>query len=120
MGFLSSLATNMPHLIECRCLVQRVAGDSEEHIEEGVVPAQGEQHEVEGVDASPVPPPPLGVNRGVHHLQWPQSVSGVRSIIINGSGIGDLSVCLPSGPQSYHLPAILTCQWSRHYQAKII
>ena len=58
----------MPHLIERRCLVQRVTGDGKKDVEECVVPAQGQQHEVEAVDAAPVPPPPLGVDRGVHHL----------------------------------------------------
>ena len=57
------------NLIKRGGLVQRVAGDGKEDVEEGVVPAQGEQHEVETVDAAPVPPPTLRVDGSVHHLE---------------------------------------------------
>ena len=56
------------NLIKRGGLVQRVAGDGKEDVEEGVVAAEREQHEVEAVDAATVPPPALGVYGSVHHL----------------------------------------------------
>ena len=57
------------NLIKRGGLVQRVAGDGKEDVEEGVVAAEREQHEVEAVDAATVPPPALGVYGSVHHLR---------------------------------------------------
>ena len=49
-------------------LVERVAGDGEEHVEEGVVAEEGEHHEVEAVDVSVGLAPALGVDGRVHDL----------------------------------------------------
>ena len=57
------------NLIKRGGLVQRVAGDGKEDVEEGVVAAEREQHEVEAVDAATVPPPALRVYGSVHHLR---------------------------------------------------
>ena len=60
------------NLIKRGGLVQRVAGDGKEDVEEGVVAAEREQHEVEAVDAATVPPPALRVYGSVHHLHTRQ------------------------------------------------
>ncbi len=39
----------------------------EEDVEQRVVPAERQEDEVERVDESPVLPPALGADRGVHH-----------------------------------------------------
>ena len=45
-----------PHLVEGGGLVEGVAGDGEEDVEEGVVAAEGEEDEVEAVDHAAVIP----------------------------------------------------------------
>ena len=56
------------NLVKSSCLVQGVAGDGEEDVEESVVPAQRQQHEVEAVNTPAMLPPSLRVYRSVHHL----------------------------------------------------
>ena len=71
------------NLIKRGGLVEGVAGDGKEDVEEGVVPAQGEQHEVEAVDAAPVPPPALGVDGSVHHLHRRRAGSASQNMVAN-------------------------------------
>ena len=49
-------------------LVQGVAGDGEEDVEEGPVPAQQQDHEVDRVDGAPALPTPLRSDGSVHHI----------------------------------------------------
>ena len=56
------------NLVKSSCLVQGVAGDGEEDVEESVVPAQRQQHEVETVNTPAMLPSSLRVYRSVHHL----------------------------------------------------
>ena len=56
------------NLVKSSCLVQGVAGDGEEDVEESVVPAQRQQHEVETVNTPAMLPTSLRVYRSVHHL----------------------------------------------------
>ena len=58
----------MIYLCERRSLVQRVTGDGQKDVEECVVSAESEHHEVEGVHEAALPWPPLGVDGVIHDL----------------------------------------------------
>ena len=64
----SNLFLGLFSLCEGRGLVERVAGDGQEDVEQGVISAQGQQHEVQGVDHPAALAAALRVDGRVHHL----------------------------------------------------